>query len=220
MGMNNDYAIDANTDSNGINKFIDASWNAQKGVYPACTLTFDFVWSGQSQEYGDLKIGSPPNTAGSYGAVGPTIAWVVGDGLGTDQPFATGDTLIMGQGTPFPDGIPYSGTGTGDVSIQTDTAGVETVPYTSLVENTVTNTYTITLGTVPTASTVADGSSATFPETLNPDTSLNPDQERTLYSYFTYMFSDAAQGSFAAAGYRQLPEGEINTLRAAFQAEF
>jgi hypothetical protein len=217
--MNNDYGIDQSVDANGINKFDDASWKAQGGVYPACTLTWDFVWSGQHNEYGNLKVGSPPNTAGSYAAAGPAVTgYFVGDGTGNPQNLANGVNLTMGDAAAaFPDGIPYSGT----VQITTDTAGVETVSYSSLTDDITTNTFTLNgISGVTTPSTVADGNAATFPTNVNPDTSLNPDQEQTLYSYFTYLYSDAAQGSFASADYVQLPEASIGKLRAAFQAEF
>ncbi len=49
---------------------------------------------------------------------------------------------------------------------------------------------------------------------------MNANQIRTLYSYFTYILSDAAQSTEAGAGYAQLPESFIEAERAAFQANF
>lgn len=53
-----------------------------------------------------------------------------------------------------------------------------------------------------------------------PQPELNADQVRTLYSYFTYVLSDPAQATEAAAGYAPLPESFITNLRAAFQQYF
>jgi ABC-type phosphate transport system substrate-binding protein len=53
-----------------------------------------------------------------------------------------------------------------------------------------------------------------------PEPELNNDQRRTLYSYFTYVFSSAAQSSLAAAGYAPLPASVYDLLRPAFQSNF
>lgn len=53
-----------------------------------------------------------------------------------------------------------------------------------------------------------------------PEPELNADQRRTLYSYFSYLLSDAAQSTNAQAGYASLPETWIGSLRGAFQAAF
>jgi len=109
MGLNGEWALDyGNPGSFNTNNYDDISWQ-HENAYPACTLTWDFVWGNQGSE----------------------------------------------------------------------------------------------------------GTSATDPE---PE--LDPDQRRTLYSYFTYAFSDAAQSTYPAAGYAQLPEGLIDTLRTEFQAAF
>ena len=54
----------------------------------------------------------------------------------------------------------------------------------------------------------------------NPEPELTPDQRRTLYGYFSYVLSDPAQSTEASAGYAQLPETWLNSLRSAFQANF
>lgn len=60
-----------------------------------------------------------------------------------------------------------------------------------------------------------DGNSTTGPESQ-----LTADQRRTEYSYFTYLFSDAAQSSEAADGYAALPSSWLTTLRKGFQANY
>jgi ABC-type phosphate transport system substrate-binding protein len=49
---------------------------------------------------------------------------------------------------------------------------------------------------------------------------LTADQRRTLYSYFTYVFSPAAQSRLAGIGYAPLPTAWLTTLRQGFQANF
>jgi ABC-type phosphate transport system substrate-binding protein len=49
---------------------------------------------------------------------------------------------------------------------------------------------------------------------------LTADQRRTLYSYFTYVFSPAAQARLGNNGYDQLPATWLTKLRQGFQANF
>jgi ABC-type phosphate transport system substrate-binding protein len=49
---------------------------------------------------------------------------------------------------------------------------------------------------------------------------LTNDQRRTLYSYFTYVLSPAAQFRLTTAGYDQLPAPWLTKLRQGFQANF
>jgi ABC-type phosphate transport system substrate-binding protein len=49
---------------------------------------------------------------------------------------------------------------------------------------------------------------------------LTADQRRTLYSYFTYVFSPAAQARLSNNGYDQLPSTWLTKLRQGFQANF
>jgi phosphate transport system substrate-binding protein len=56
--------------------------------------------------------------------------------------------------------------------------------------------------------------------TQNPIAGLTPNQRRTLYSYFTYVFSPAAQTRLTAAGYAPLPASFLTKLRQGFQANF
>ena len=49
---------------------------------------------------------------------------------------------------------------------------------------------------------------------------LSADQRRTLYSYFTYVFSPGAQSLLGPAGYAALPSAWLPKLRAGFQVAF
>ena len=54
----------------------------------------------------------------------------------------------------------------------------------------------------------------------NPIAGLTADQRRTLYSFFTYVFSPAAQSRMAVQGYDPLPTTWLTKLRLGFQANF
>lgn len=54
----------------------------------------------------------------------------------------------------------------------------------------------------------------------NPITRLSNDQRRTLYSYFTYVLSPAAQARLPQNGYSSLPATFLTKLRLGFQAGF
>jgi hypothetical protein len=74
-------------------------------------------------------------------------------------------------------------------------------------------------GSVAAASAALEVPNTAFPGN-GPEPELNPNQRRTLFSYMSYVLSDAAQGTAPGAGYAQLPEGWINQLRTAFQADY
>jgi hypothetical protein len=54
----------------------------------------------------------------------------------------------------------------------------------------------------------------------DPEPELNANQRRTLFSYFTYVFSPAGQESETSAGYAPLPASDFDTFRQAFQGNF
>ena len=54
----------------------------------------------------------------------------------------------------------------------------------------------------------------------NPISWLSDNARRTMYSYFTYVFSPAAQSRLTPAGYAPVPPGFLTKLRAGFQANF
>jgi ABC-type phosphate transport system substrate-binding protein len=60
----------------------------------------------------------------------------------------------------------------------------------------------------------------TAPQAAGPEQGWTPDQVRTLYSYFSYMFTPAAQVGLNIAGYDDLPSSWLNNLRAGFQDNF
>jgi hypothetical protein len=65
--------------------------------------------------------------------------------------------------------------------------------------------------------TPVTGSSETV---AGPVQGLTNDQLRTLYSYFSYVFSPAAQTLLSAAGYDPLPTSWITSERTGFQDYF
>jgi hypothetical protein len=69
--------------------------------------------------------------------------------------------------------------------------------------------------------TIADGAALSFPQgTGGPEANLSADQRRTLYSYFTYVTSPAAQATEVAAGYAPLPAAWLTAIRSGFQGNF
>ncbi len=64
------------------------------------------------------------------------------------------------------------------------------------------------------------GNDAGNASSADPQPELDADQRRTLYSYFTYVFSSAAQSSMSGAGYASLPTTVADTLRQGFQQNF
>lgn len=54
----------------------------------------------------------------------------------------------------------------------------------------------------------------------NAITGLSANQRRTLYSFFTYVMSPAAQGRLSGAKYAPLPNGFLTKLRLGFQGNF
>lgn len=68
---------------------------------------------------------------------------------------------------------------------------------------------------------VYTGLSTAFGTTLNnPIVRLSDNQRRTLYSYFTYVFSPAGQSRLTNAGYDVLPAAWLTKLRQGFQVNF
>jgi hypothetical protein len=55
---------------------------------------------------------------------------------------------------------------------------------------------------------------------VNPEAYLTSDQRRTLYSFFSYLFTDAGQTTLNSAGYASLPEGFLTSIRSQFQHYF
>jgi hypothetical protein len=184
VGLFDDWALNVNENANGINGDDDVAWTGEGSGYPACTLTWDFVWSGENGNLATTTNGS------------------------TTLPLS-GGTLNV---TSVPAGTPTSGT----LELNNSTSLPQVLTYTGTTATSFTGvTGGNSPGTILThrAVTIADGSGG-------PETTLNADERRTLYSYFTYLFSDAAQSTLTAAGYAELPEVYINDLRTDFQSEF
>jgi hypothetical protein len=91
----------------------------------------------------------------------------------------------------------------------------ETVSYTGIASG---NTL---FGVTGDGTAIASGATLTFPSgTGGPEANLSADQRRTLYSFFTYVISPAAQATEAAAGYAAIPSLWISSIRAGFQNQF
>ena len=67
---------------------------------------------------------------------------------------------------------------------------------------------------------VFSGLSDTSGGATNAISRLTPNQRRTLYSYFTYVFSPAGQSTLQSVGYDSLPTVWLNKLRLGFQGNF
>jgi hypothetical protein len=98
----------------------------------------------------------------------------------------------------------------------TGTGGTDVLSWTGF--NRSTDTLTGVSGvTYP----IMAGTTFTFPNgTGGPEANLTADQRRTLYSYFTYLTSPAAQNTESSAGYAPLPAAWLNQIRSGFQANF
>ncbi|MGO9899315.1 MAG: substrate-binding domain-containing protein [Solirubrobacteraceae bacterium] len=66
----------------------------------------------------------------------------------------------------------------------------------------------------------AISTSSTTSNTTGPEVGWTADQVRTEYSYYTYMFTPAAQVGLNLAGYDQIPASWLSQIRAGFQYDF
>jgi hypothetical protein len=170
--------------------------------YPACLLTWDLVWAGEDG-----------NTAPSTTT---NAAFVAGSGS------SPGSVQVQSV-----TGLPSSGT----LSFSDPSQGgaTETISYTGISIPAGTTPANVTTGTL-TGVTGADASDLnTAGITLTgavgtggPIPDMNADQRRTLYSYYTYLFSPAGQQSLTQANpyYTDLPQTWWDNLRKQFQAAF
>jgi hypothetical protein len=158
--------------------------------YPACGLTFDLVYTHQNE---NNEVAAP--TGSSIAATpGCTITAPTPASTSGDTP--SGSTTITVASTA---GFPATGT---------LSAGGQTLPYTAITST----SFTLSSAT---SGDIGSGSSVTLLATSSPVTSSAPgvngacqtvddsvsgitnDQLRTVYSYFTYMFSPLGQDEAA-----------------------
>ncbi len=180
-------------DGAGATGFDDVAYANQATTdYSICSLTWDFVYDGVD---GNTAI---PHTTANAGqtATGSNQTLAVASTTG----FASSGklTISLGGGAQESAIATYSGTSGGDefthVTYQASPVGATGVA-------------------IPTGAAVQQFG-------VNPQAELTPDQRRTLYSYFTYVFSDAGQAALGPAGYAALPASWVSSIRSNFQADF
>lgn len=156
-------------------------------------------------------------------AATPCITGLTGGTSGADLP--------PGAAVTFPSSVVnYAGITGNLITGVTNEATGEVIPNATAVgfPNSETISYT-GLSTAPVSVTgvtgdtlgVANGASLQFPlGTGGPEADLTADQRRTLYAYFTYVESPAAQATEAAAGYDALPATWVSNVRSQFVTAF
>jgi hypothetical protein len=194
VGLGGTWDLTAETAPNGGPADIGY---AAESAYPICSLTWDMVWTGDDGLPAEASLattGSATTAANSSTiSIDPSSAY-----QGLPNSFAPGSTGSL-------------------------TVGSDTINYTGVTFSpSVTAPTTITLTGVTGDSTAIPADTAlNFPDgTGGPEANLTADQRRTLYSYFTYVESPAAQGTEAGAGYAALPASWQTTIREGFQANF
>ncbi|MGO9958483.1 MAG: hypothetical protein ACLP50_21380 [Solirubrobacteraceae bacterium] len=179
----------------------DIGYAREGATYPICSLTWDMVWTGDD---GDVANGFTPAPA-NLNAVSAGATSIALDP--TSAP--SGDGVM---------GVPNSVTSGGDSGSITvaATGGTDTISYTGFNggADTLTGVSGVT-NAIPAETTF------TYPSgTGGPEANLTADQRRSLYSYFTYVESPAAQATEAGAGYAQLPSAWVSAIRSGFQSDF
>ena len=154
---------------------------------------------------------SGPVTSNSIGAANCADA-MSGFGAGSLPGGGSSAADAVGLGPALSDGTngwvadPSTGTFAGDLTNTGDQWPVCTFTYDFVYTN------------FPQTQTGATGSTLV---TSGPLQGITFDQERTLYSYFTYMLSPAGQAAGQTAnGYQPIPTAWVSTLRSGFQQNF
>jgi hypothetical protein len=181
------------TAKTGVNTADNIGYSAQGADYPACSLTWDFVWGGEN---GNLQAHAAATT--TLNATSQTLTLSAAPPAGTP----TSGSLIIGatstsNGTEYK----YSGLSGATLTVNVGTATVHVFTSTN-----------IALPGVPGA-----GSGLT---NKGPESELNTNQRQTLYSFMSYMLSDEAQSALTANGYAGLPEPAIQSIRQEFQSTY
>ena len=199
VGLGGQWALNFGGGTSGFDDVAYANQGASD--YPICSLTWDFVYSGI-----DGNTAIPTTTA--VGGV------------------ATGGTTLSVASTA---GFPTTGAGR---ELTVSLGGGSTESAIATYTGVSTSATTCTAGGAPCFTGVVwkaspVGGSGTIPANatvqkygVNPEAYLTADQRRTLYSYFTYVFTDAGQASLTSAGYAALPASWLSSLRANFQQSF
>ena len=185
----------ADSDGNEVLNYTGIS-----SSFATCTVTFNAggapcitgLTGGTSGA--DLPIGAavtfPSSVVNYAGVAGSLITGVTNE--------ATGEVIPNGTAVGFPNSETISYTGLSSSSCAPVAAPCVT-------------------GVTGDTAGVANGAGLQFPQgTGGPEADLTADQRRTLYSFFTYVESPAAQATEAAAGYDALPATWVTSVRSAF----
>jgi len=191
--------------------------------YPACGLTFDMVYTGQNTT-AEVAAPSGSTTAATPGCTvtAPTPATTVAGQVFPVTTLNVGSTAgFPPSGTVLVDGqdLTYTGvTSTSFTGVTGSAAGVTTGSDPVSMVSTKAAATSTTPGINGACQTTADSVSG-----------ITNDQLRTLYSYFTYMFSPLGQdqGTGGASNLNlqnqtldPLPAGWLQYLEAGFQGNF
>jgi hypothetical protein len=175
------------------NQGVDDITYAREGAsYPICYLTWDMVWTGVD---GQAALAPLP---ANLSAVSPGASSIpIDPATIAGTPNQGSFSVAASDGT---DNVSYARVSVG---------GTASAP-----------TYTLT-GVTGVTGTIAAETTFAYPlGTGGPEANLTADQRRTLYSYFTYLTSPAAQNTLATAGYAPLPASWLTPIRQGLQANF
>jgi len=172
----------------------DIAYAREGSTYPICSLTWDMVWTGDD---GDVANGFTPLPAN----------------LNDVAAGATSIPLDSGTIAGVPD--KYTSSSAGSITVA-GTGGTDTISYTGFDGSTDTLT-----GVSGVSFPIPAETTFSYPDgTGGPEANLTADQRRTLYSYFTYLTSPAAQNTETSSGYAPLPTAWLSLIRAGFQSSF
>jgi hypothetical protein len=139
--------------------------------------------------------------------------------VGTDVAVTSANSETLPEGTvPVVSTAAFPATGT--ITVVSST-GTQTLTYTGKTATSFTGvtggTGTITEGALVGAPGVVNGACQTV---QGPEIGTTNDQLRTLYSFFTYVFSPLGQSYLDQATYDEVPGGWLPALRAGYQNNF
>jgi hypothetical protein len=203
VGLGGEWNLTAETAPNGGPD--DIGFAKEGSSYPNCAITWDMVWTGDDGNAPNEN--ALPSNLNNVAANATTIALDVSTVLGTPNSFTSGGA-------------------SGSITVPA-TGGTDTISYTGMTVTYNAAPPTNSLATVTLTGVTGDTfpipaeTSFNYPAgTGGPEANLTADQRRTLYSYFTYLTSPAAQNSLLTAGYASLPTSWLTPIRAGFQANF
>ena len=178
--------------------------------YPDCGLTFDLVYTGMHNETGE---NAAPANATPAGTPGCTATQQTNSG-GSAQTFPlSGNTLNVASTTGFPPN--------GVITVPTSTTTFATLQYSGTTATSFTGISAISGGSGTIAATSVVGLiTGSCQAVQGPFQGTTNDQLRTLYSYFTYVFSPLGQSYIDQATYDELPASWLTALRQGWQGNY